>query len=79
MRIKRTFSDQVTLFERKGGTMFEECLAHYHRLQKLLEEDAAAIAYGLEGEVLDEYRATIKREADLLAEMVRMLYETYKK
>lgn len=50
----------------------EESMVHYRKLMELMEEDFAGIARCIQGELLEEYRETIKREMDILKNTIKL-------
>lgn len=51
----------------------EECLSQYRKLLQLLDQDSEEIALGLQGELLDAYRAILIRERDTLMSALRSI------
>lgn len=51
----------------------EECVVHCKRLIDLLAEDETDIAYSVQGEILDTYRAVISEELRMANFMLKEL------
>ena len=55
----------------------EVCESQYRKLLQLLEEDSDEIAQGLQGELLDAYRAILIREKDTLSSALKSIQNTF--
>ena len=55
----------------------EVCVTKYRRLLQLLEEDSDEIMLGLQGELLDAYRAILIREKDTLYNALKLIQNTF--
>ena len=55
----------------------EVCVSQYRKLLQLLEEDSGEIVLGLQGELLDAYRAILTREKDVLSNALKSIQKTF--
>jgi len=55
----------------------EVCAFQYRKLIQLLEEDFNDIALGLQGELLEAYRAILVLEKDALSNALKSIQKTF--
>ena len=56
---------------------YELCMHRYKRLIELLEDDYCEISRALDGDMLESYRAILKREKEILEQEYKSIYSLF--